>query len=68
MSLKTFHIIFIAVSILLCFGFGSWLVISDALESNAISIAGALLSFASGIALIFYAKRFLHKFKNVSYL
>lgn len=68
MSLKFFHLVFIVVSILLCFGFGVWLLASNAESSGAISVGGAIVSFAAGLVLIGYAKRFLQKFKKVSYL
>ncbi|MCI0705905.1 MAG: hypothetical protein L0Y80_00285 [Ignavibacteriae bacterium] len=66
MSLKAFHIVFIVVSILLCFGFGAWLVLAQ--ETSALSISGAIVSVTAGVFLIMYAKRFLQKFKKVSYL
>ena len=68
MSLKTFHIFFIIVSILLCFGFGVWLLLSGVTSSEGLAIGGGIASFAVGIGLILYAKRFLQKFKKVSYL
>ena len=68
MSLKAFHILFIVVSILLCFGFGIWLLLSGAVGSETVSIGGSIASFAAGLGLIMYAKRFLQKFKKVSYL
>lgn len=68
MSLKAFHIVFIAVSVLLCFGFGIWLFLPNATESTAVSILGGILSCLVGMGLILYGRRFLRKFKHVSYL
>ena len=68
MSLKAFHIVFIAVSILLCFGFGAWLLLVQSDRSITVSIIGGIVSFAAGGALIFYARRFLQKFKKINYL
>ncbi len=68
MSLKAFHIVFIAVSTVLCFGFGAW-------EFNAYRTGGAtgdllfgIGSTASGIGLLAYGKYFLKKLKHISYL
>ncbi|HEY4612338.1 MAG TPA: hypothetical protein VII11_05100 [Bacteroidota bacterium] len=68
MSLKAFHIVFIIVSIILCFGFGVWLVSSYNDDNSIISLAGAGASFLAGIGLIVYAKYFIQKYKNISYL
>ncbi|MEW5874212.1 MAG: hypothetical protein AB1752_03395 [Candidatus Zixiibacteriota bacterium] len=67
MSLKTFHLIFITCSILMCFGFGAWGFWG--VESTGLwSTIGGLAGFASGIGLIVYEVRFLRKLKGVSYL
>ena len=68
MSLKAFHIVFIAVSVLLCFGFGVWLFIPNAHETTAVTVVGGILSFGAGLGLLIYGKYFLRKFKNISYL
>jgi hypothetical protein len=67
MSLKVFHIIFISVSILLCFGFGLWLVLNTT-GFELLSFVGAGISFAAGLGLVYYGKRFIRKFKHVSNL
>lgn len=68
MSLKAFHIFFIAVSIVLSFGFGIWLIAADAVDGSATVFATAAASFVAGIGLILYAIRFLRKLRHVSYL
>jgi hypothetical protein len=68
MSLKAFHIVFIAISVLLCFGTAAWLAIPNSHETTPLTIAGSILSFLGGIGLLVYGKRFLRKFKHVSYL
>ena len=68
MSLKSFHIFFISVSVLLAAGMGlrSLLIF---LEDQALSqLVWSLLAFAAALALIVYGLRFLKKLKNVSYL
>ncbi|MBS4028708.1 MAG: hypothetical protein KGZ58_08720 [Ignavibacteriales bacterium] len=61
MSLKTFHIFFISLSVLTAIGFGVWL-----LNENAPVFA--VLSFLSGIGLIVYGISFLRKLKHVSFI
>lgn len=68
MSLKAFHIFFIAISILLSFGFGLWLLLMDTADRNFVMLAMAMGSFAAGAGLILYAIRFLRKLRHVSYL
>lgn len=60
MSLKIFHICFITISIILCFGFGWWSV----RQSGPYLIVG-MSSFAAGIALFFYGNYFLNKMQNL---
>jgi hypothetical protein len=68
MSLKAFHILFIGVSTVLCFGFGIWLFLPHQVAPGAFSILGGVLSIAAGGGLILYGRRFLEKLKHVSYL
>ena len=65
MSLKAFHIFFIGVSVLCSFGFAYWLLQS---EGDGLKIAGAVVSFLAGVALIIYGNRFLKKLKHVSFI
>ncbi len=65
MSLKTFHIFFVTVSILLSLGFACWAFgeyrrVESA--ANLFRVGGALL-FA--IVLAWYGRWFLHKLKGV---
>lgn len=68
LSLKAFHIFFIAVSVLTAFGFGVWSVLAYAEEGGFGYLAMGGLSFIVGIALIIYGINFLHKLKHVRYL
>lgn len=68
MSLKAFHIVFIALSIFMAFFCGVWLIheytdTRDVAELNA----GILLILAGG-GLIWYGKSVLRKLKHISYL
>lgn len=68
MSLKTFHLVFIAVSILMAIGFGVWEVLMYAEDSATGRLIAALLSFAIAVALTLYGIRFVRKQKHVGYL
>ncbi len=68
MSLKTFHIFFIVVSVLFLFGFGAWNVTMYQSGGNVTMVAFAGISFLAGIGLVLYGIRFLRKLKKVSFL
>jgi len=68
MSLKAFHIFFIAISVLLTVGFAGWLLRSFVASGDAGTLVAAIASLLLGAALIVYARRFLKKLKHVSYI
>ena len=68
MSLKAFHIVFIAIASLCAFGFAYWSMMRFLSEGDTMSVAAAVISFACGLGLILYGIRFLHKLKKVSFL
>ena len=68
MSLKAFHIVFVAASILLSFGFGVWSLLDYREHGKPAELIGGIISLLAGVALIFYAKAILRKLKNISYL
>lgn len=68
MSLKAFHILFIAVSTLLTLGFGIWCLQANASQSHVPALAGAIVSFALAAVLIVYGIWFLRKLKHVSFM
>ena len=68
MSLKAFHIFFIAVSVLLSFGFGVWGIYTHLVHGNLWFMIMGIGSFVIGIALIIYGINFLHKLKHIGYL
>ncbi len=65
MSLKTFHIFFISVSVLLCLGFGVWCFDSDIARGQTGYLTLGLFSLAAGLALIVYEIIFLRKFRKL---
>ena len=58
MSLKTFHIFFISVAVLLCLGFGVWCLGQPGYTATGFG------SFAVGVALVVYEVIFLRRFKT----
>jgi hypothetical protein len=65
MSLKFFHIVFIAVSTLLCLVVGVWALDAYRNDGAATWIALAVLSFVGGALLVLYGSRFLQKFRKL---
>jgi len=68
MSLKSFHIIFISASVLLCMGFGAWAFEMYRTGSGVLHLTTGMLSLATGAFLVWYGIRFLRKLKNVSFI
>jgi len=65
MSIKGFHLIFIAIAALFCAGFSVWaLLIDDQDSSMATTIAGVITLIAS-IVLVIYGIYFQRKSKNI---
>ena len=65
MSLKGFHIVFIAVSTLLALGAGAWCLWVDSMHGTPAFRLGAICSFAAGLALICYGVYFYRKMKRL---
>lgn len=68
MSLKTFHIFFIAISIILAIGIGLWQMMEYLDSGRTGQLIAALASFAVAAGLIVYGVRFLRKLKHLGYL
>jgi len=76
MSLKFFHIAFITLSSLLCFGFSLWCFnnfLGNPIEAafkndfGSLNLVMGIIAFILGIGLIVYGKRFLKKLKEMGY-
>ena len=65
MSLKAFHIVFIALCVVLAFGFGAWELKGYLVSGYVEGLIVGVLSLAVGVALILYGIRFLKKLKHV---
>lgn len=68
MSLKAFHIVFIALSILLALGFGLWEIIAYAESGRITQLLIGIASIAAAAGLAVYGIRFMKKLKHVGYL
>jgi len=68
MSLKAFHIVFIALSTVLAVGFGVWATNDFAQSGSWVQLALGVGSFAGSVVLVSYGVWFLRKLKNVSFL
>ena len=64
MSLKAFHVFFIAVSILLCGGFGWWCFTAEEARGRLGYTVLGIATLVIGLGLIVYEINFLRKFKN----
>ena len=68
MSLKAFHVLFIAFSILLAFGFAAWEFKAYSDQRQWVDLGLAVGSLLAGIGLIVYGRYVLKKLKHISYL
>jgi hypothetical protein len=68
MSLKAFHVFFVAVSTLLALGFGVWSVSDYSRSGQGGTLAMGVASFVAAAGLIWYGFWFMRKLKNGSYL
>jgi hypothetical protein len=64
MSLKFFHILFIAVSTLMSIFVGLWALDAYRQDGTATWLALAVLAFGGGAGLVVYGNRFLHKMRK----
>ena len=68
MSLKTFHIVFVAVSTMLALGFGAWAIRDYRAHGELASLVLGIGSLLGSVVLVGYGRWFLRKLKGVSYL
>jgi hypothetical protein len=68
MSLKAFHVVFIAVSILLAFGFAVWEFMAFSESQQTLDLGFGIGSAVAGVGLIVYGRYVLKKLKHISYL
>lgn len=68
MSLKAFHVFFVAISVLLTVGFGVWALRNQNVESGNVMLLLGIGSLAASVALVVYGVWFLRKLKNATYV
>jgi len=67
MSLKTFHVFFVIVSVLCALGFGAWAVSDWLRTGSGGALLLAILAFLAAAALVWYGFWFLRKLKDVRF-
>lgn len=65
MSLRFFHVLFIALSSLMCLAVGIWAIDAYRYDPSAAWIALAALAFVGGGLLVVYGSRFLQKTRDL---
>lgn len=68
MSLKAFHLFFIAVCILFTLAFGAWGIVDFRVSHRGMNLALGVFSLALSAGLVGYAGYALRKLKGVSML
>jgi hypothetical protein len=65
MSLKNFHLLFIALSIVMaCFAAG-WAMLEMRATSSPLAAGGAVCAIAGAVALVWYERRFLQRAREM---
>jgi hypothetical protein len=65
LSLRSFHVVFIVISILLSLGVGVWGTQQYMQQSSSQGLGVAVIFFLTGILLSFYAVRYFGKLKRL---
>ncbi|PCJ64210.1 MAG: hypothetical protein COA73_04310 [Candidatus Hydrogenedentota bacterium] len=69
MSLKAFHLVFIAISTIMAVGFGGWCIAQFFTQDGGAGyIVSGILSALAGAGLVVYGIRFARKWKDVSFI
>ena len=68
MSLKAFHVVFVAIALMLCLGLGVWAAGQYRSIGDKESLYISAVSFVAGVILGVYGMWFLRKLRNVSYI
>lgn len=66
MSLKSFHIVFILLSIALSFGFGLWAVREYSSTGLILNLVMGYAALTAGVVLVAYLPWFLFKMRKIS--
>ncbi len=68
MSLKAFHIVFIALATVLSLVFAGWVFERFLTTGDTIQLIAAVLALLAGAGLVIYGIRFLRKLRKVSFI
>jgi hypothetical protein len=68
MSLKAFHVVFVASSVMLCLVFAAWAFGRYQQAGMASDLGWSIGSVAAAVGLVVYGGYFLRKLRNISYL
>ncbi len=68
MSLKAFHVFFVAIAILMCVSLGVWGVRTESADGSSAPLIFAAVGFAGAIVLGVYGVWMLKKLKRFSYV
>lgn len=66
MSLRTIHLVFIALSTLVSFFFGVWAIMTGLSDQQTLLVLGGLAAFLAGIGLILYGVAFRKKTRHMA--
>lgn len=64
LSIKSFHIFFITISIAVTIGYGIWQLQNPSIYASFSTFLG-VLGLLSGAGLVFYLKKVIKKFKTI---
>ena len=68
MSLKSFHIVFVSLSVLTALFLGTWVFVTDEIGGAVARTILGSASYAAGVGLTYYGRYFLRRFKNFSFM
>ena len=68
MSLKAFHVVFIAASVMMCLGLAALSVGHYRSTGDGSDLGWATVALGAAAALLVYGRYFLRKLRNISYL
>ena len=68
MSLKAFHVFFIALSVLMSFGVAGWNAAAYTQNGGAAYLVQAIFWGVTGVGLCVYGVMFLRKYKKLRYI
>ncbi|MDR1989129.1 MAG: hypothetical protein LBQ09_02740 [Acidobacteriaceae bacterium] len=65
MSLKNFHLLFIALSVVMALFAAGWALLDARETSSLVAMGGAVIAIAGAVALVWYEKQFLRRAREM---